>query len=69
MMPGKTLKGWCEIGKAIELTRGGLHRLEQQVKAAEAIFQQAARRGDVFAGRSLIEFYAASTRSPRNSKR
>ena len=52
-------KGFLDVGKRIEETRGSLQRLTAQVKSADEIFTRTARRGEIFGVRALTEFAAS----------
>lgn len=48
------------MGKAMEGAHIGLSRLTKQVQETDKIFEKAARRGDLFSGRAMIDFYRTS---------
>jgi hypothetical protein len=56
----KTVKALVDMGKAMEGAHTGLTRLTKAVQETDKIFERAARRGDLFAGRAMIDFYRTS---------
>ena len=52
-------KGWLDIGRQIEFTRGNLQRLSAQVKAADEIFTRSAREGERLGLRALGRYTLA----------